>query len=617
MDAVASPFTQTLLSQVSWQQVAFLLILAGTLYLFVSERLRVDVTAMLSLLALVVTGILDSKQALSGFASEPAIIVAAVFIISGGLAATGITERIGQWIARVGGHSESRAIAVVMPVVAALSSFTHHVMVTAMMLPILSRFARARGLSVSRLLMPMSFAASLGTTLTLVSAPAFLLANNLIQRTGTEGLGIFSITPIGIALVLIGMVYMLLTHWLLPKRGSDSSDDEYLRLDRYRTELLVVEGSRWSTRPLSDLRKALGEKFRLVGWMRDGRLRKDLGESSPLISGDVLLVEASADTLASLHDDPGLDLNAVARFGSTVTGDGEAQLVQAVVAPGSEFIGHSVRELDFSRRFHAVIAGLWRRDATIAPRIADARLREGDLLVLWGKPARFAELAAHHGFLMLVPFAGEAKRRIRAPIALMVMGATILAAATEWLPVPLAFLLGAVAMVATRCVDIEQAYREVDVRIFVMIAGVIPLGIAMEQTGTAALLAQGLLQVVSQWSPLSILLVMFAAAGLLSQILSDAATTVLLGPIAISLAQSLGLPVTPFVVCTALGAVVTFLIPIGHHGNLLILGPGQYRFSDFIRIGLPLSILLALTSAWIARWLWLGGPLMPGGFGGV
>jgi len=579
--------------------------------------LRIDVTAMLTLLALVVTGILDSKQALSGFASEPAIIVAAVFVISGGLGATGITEQIGQWVGRAAGKGETRAIAVVMPVVAAMSSFTHHVMVTAMMLPIVTRFAKSRGLSASRLLMPMSFGASLGTTLTLVSAPAFLLANNLIQRTGAESLGIFSITPIGITLVVMGVAYMLLARWLLPKHDSDHGEDDYLRLDRYRTELLVVEGSRWSTRPLSELQKALGDKFRLMGWVRDGQPRDDLGGSSSLLSGDVLLVEASADALASLHDDQGLDLNAIARFGNTAAkaGEGDAQLVQAVLAPGSEFIGYSVRDLNFARRFNAVIVGLWRRGGEHASRLADSRLREGDLLVLWGRPSRFAELAAHHGFLMLVPFAGEAKRRVRAPLALVILLATVILAGSELLPATLAFLLGAVAMVATRCVDIEQAYRGIDVRIFVMIAGVIPLGIAMEQTGTAQLFAHGLLQVVAGWSPLAVLLVMFAVAGLLTQILSDAATTVLLGPIAVELAQSLGLPPTPFVVCTALGAVVAFLTPIGHHGNLLILGPGQYRFGDFVRIGLPLTVMAALVSAWMSRWLWLGGPLLPGSGG--
>jgi di/tricarboxylate transporter len=595
-------------------QILFLLILAGGLYLFISERLRIDVSAMLVLLAMVVTGVLDPAQALSGFASEPAIIVAAVFVISGGLAATGITEHIGQWIGRASGRGEARAIAVTMPAVAAMSSFTHHVMVTAMMLPILTRHARGKGLSVSRLLMPMSFAASLGTTLTLVSAPAFLLADNLLERNGGEGLGIFSITPIGLALVAIGIAYMLLARWLLPKRSGKSGDDEYLRLDRYRTELVIVKDSRWSTRPLAELEKALGDRFRVVGWLREGALRRDLGSANPLLSGDVLLVEISADALASLRDDEGIAFNTHAGYGPAEDGeedDSDAELVQAVVAPGSEFIGRSIRELDFARQFGAVVAGLWRRDGSVASRLADARLREGDVLVLWGESTGFADLAAHHGFLMLVPFAGEAKRRVRAPLALGILAATVLAAVTEWLPVPVAFLMGAVAMVALRCVEIGQAYREIDVRVFVMIAGVIPLGIAMEQTGTAQLLADTLLQVVRDWSALQVLLVMFAAAALLTQILSDAATTVLLGPIAVALAQSLGLPPTPFVVCTALGAVVAFLTPIGHHGNLLILGPGQYRFADFIRVGAPLTVLMALVSAWLARWLWLDGPMLP------
>ncbi|MDQ8024363.1 MAG: SLC13 family permease, partial [Moraxellaceae bacterium] len=428
-----------------------------------------------------------------------------------------------------------------------------------------------------------------------------------------EGLGIFSITPIGLALVAIGVVYMLLARWLLPRRFGALSDDGYLRLDRYRTELVVVEGSRWNTRPMAELQKAHGAGVRLLGWLRDGQLRDDLSLQSSVLVGDILLIEASADALASLHDDPGLDLQPVARYRSQAGGEGEAQLVQAVVAPASEFIGHSIRELDFARRFHAVIAGLWRRDGDVPPRLAEARLREGDLLVLWGRPSQFAELAAHHGFLMLVPFAGETRRRVRAPIALAILALTVLAAATEWLPAPLAFLLGAVAMVATRCVDVEQAYREIDVRIFVMIAGVIPLGIAMEQTGTAQLLASGLLHLVAGWPALAVLLVMFTVAALLTQILSDAATTVLLGPVAVELAQSLGLAPTPFVVCTALGAVVAFLTPIGHHGNLLILGPGQYRFADFLRLGLPLTVLIALVCAWMSRWLWLGGPLLPGG----
>src|SRR5690606_2309041 len=213
------------------------------------------------------------------------------------------------------------------------------------------RHARDRQLPASRLLMPMSLAASLGTTLTLVSAPAFLLASDMLKRAGGEGLGIFSITPIGLALVVVGTGYMLVARWLLPKRDGAQGDDDYLRLDRYRTELVVTKDGRWCTRPLAELQKALGKRFRLLGWLRDGKRRDDLTASSPLLAGDVLLVEAAADELMSLHDDPDVDLNAIARFGTAAAGEGKPQLVQAVVAPGSEFIGSSIRELDFARRF--------------------------------------------------------------------------------------------------------------------------------------------------------------------------------------------------------------------------------------------------------------------------
>ena len=201
------------------QQVVFLVILAGALALFIRGRMRVDLVAMLVLLALAVTGILDLRQAMAGFGSEPAIIVAAAFVISAGLAATGVTDRIGQSIGRAAGSSEWRAVAVVMPAVAMLAAFSHHLMVTAMMLPILMRLARDQSMPASRLLMPMSLAASLGTTLTLFSAPAFLLARDLLERSGAGSLGIFSITPIGAVLVLLGVAYMLATRWLLPRRS--------------------------------------------------------------------------------------------------------------------------------------------------------------------------------------------------------------------------------------------------------------------------------------------------------------------------------------------------------------------------------------------------------------
>ena len=599
------------------QQIVFLAILATALALFVSGRMRVDVVAMLTLLALTLTGILDARQALAGFSSEPAIIVAAVFVLSAGLSATGITDRMGAAIGRAAGGSEWRTIAVVMPATAALAAFSHHVMVTAMMLPILMRLAREQKLAASRLLMPMSLAASLGTTLTLFSAPAFLLAGDLLKRAGGEGLDIFAITPIGAALVALGTAYMLLGRWLLPKREGEAQQADYLRLERYYTELLVERDSPWIGRTRGDFEQAFAERLQVVDWLRHGMRRRRQAGDSPLAAGDVLLVRASPDEIASIKDEPGLVLHAVAKYGDKPREAGQAellgeeQLVQAVVAPHSEFIGRSVSDIDFLRTLGVVVVGLWRREGWLHGELSEMRLEEGDLLVLWGRQPEFETLAAHHGFLMLMPFQGREKPRRRAPLALAIMVATVAAAATELLPPQIAFLAGAVAMVLCRCVPIEQAYQQIDVRIFVMIAGVIPLGIAMEQSGTARLVADLLMAHAAHWPVFVLLLVMFGVAALLTQILSDAATTVLLAPIALAVAQGLELSPTPFVVCTAMGAVASFLTPIGHHGNLLILNPGQYTFGDFLRVGVPLTAAIALATAWMTRWLWLGGPLWP------
>ncbi len=598
------------------EQIIFLLIVVITLTLFVSERVRIDVAAMLTLLALAATGILTPAEALSGFASEPAIIVAAVFVISAALNETGLTERIGVGIAKAAGASEWRAILVVMPAVAMLAAFSHHLMITAMMLPILMRLAREQKLSPSRLLMPMSLAASLGTTLTIFSAPAFLLANHLLQTGKQTELGIFGITPIGAALVSLAVVYMLLGRWLLPRRMAQADETNYLRLDRYYTELIIELNSRWIDRPIAEFNRHFEGRLEVVEWLRGGVPQRNAGPESVLTLGDVLFVRAAPDEIASVESEPGLALHAVRKYADPRQPAGKDdpdghQLVQVVVAPHSPFVGETIGRLDFRRTFGVVVVGMWRRQGWIREEVSQVKLSEGDLLVLRGTPDKFAELAGHHGFLMMVPFSANPRRRGRAVRALLIVAAIVAAAATGLVPAQMAFLGGAVALVLTGCVSVDRAYREIDVRIFVMIAGVIPLGLAMEKTGTAAFLAAQLQEVTMTWHPLAVLMVLYWAAALVTQILSDAATVVLLGPIALALALALGLPPQPFIVCTALGAVTAFLTPIGHHGNLLILNPGRYTFGDFLRVGVPLTIGISIISVWMSQWLWLGGPLIP------
>ena len=596
------------------QQLVFVAIVAVTLILFISERIRMDVAAMLTLLALAATGILTPKEALSGFASEPAIIVASVFVISAALTQTGITERIGAGIARAAGAREWRAILVVMPAVAALAAFSHHLMITAMMLPIMMRLARVQNLSPSRLLMPMSLAASLGTTLTIFSAPAFLLMNHLLLTGEQATLGVFGITPIGIALVILSIAYMFLARWFLPKRKARADEADYLRLDRYYTELVIEEDSRWIGKPMAEFNRFYDGRLEVAEWLRNGVPQHNKGKGSVLAMGDILFASATPDEIATVEGDPGLSLHAVKKYGGTggKADEGTHQLVQVVVAPHSPFIGETIGSVDFRKSFDVLVVGLWRRQEWIRDKLSQVKMREGDLLVLRGTPERFSELASHHGFLMMVPFSANPRRRQFATRTLLIVAATVAAAASGVFPAQMAFLGGAVALVLTGCVAVDQAYREIDVRIYVMIAGVIPLGLGMEKTGTATFVAEQLQHITVGWTALGVLLALYWAAALVTQILSDAATTVLLGPISLALALALGLPPQPFIVCTALGAVTAFLTPIGHHGNLLILNPGQYTFGDFFRVGIPLTIGISLVSAWLAQWLWLGGPLLPG-----
>ncbi len=602
------------------QQALFLLILAVALFLFIRGRLRIDVTAMLVLLSLVVVGILDPDEALAGFSSEPAIIVASVFVLSAGLGATGVTERIGQWIGHASGSREWRALLVIMPTVAVLAAFSHHLMVTAMMLPIVMRFSRDHGLPASRLLLPMSLAASLGTTLTLFSAPAFLLADDLLERQTEYGLDIFSLTPIGAALIVTGVLYVLLMRWVIPRRSGETHDHDYLRLEQYYVELVVTADSRWAGHSERDFRHHFRNRLELVGWLRHGFQLTD--PDQPLLADDILLVRASPDEMSSLMDEPGLELNALAKYRKSdilARPAGKARngnLVQVVVAPGSEFSGRTVRDIDFLHNFGVLVVGLRRRESWIAEKISRVRLQEGDLLVLSGDSDRYNELSRHRGFLMMMPFKSVPRWRHRAPLALGIMAAVVAIAASGITSASIVFLAGAVAMVLTRCVTVEQAYSEIDVRVFVMIAGVIPLGTAMEVTGTAQMLADHVFTFAGGWTTLAMLALMFTAAALLTQVLSDSATLVLLGPIAIGFAERIGLNPVPFVVCTAIGAVASFLTPIGHHGNLLILGPGRYSFGDFLRVGLPLTIIICALTSWMAQAMWLGGPWIPAWMGG-
>lgn len=584
----------------------YLLILAVALALFLGGRVRMEVAALVVIVALALSGQLPVHEALSGFSSEAALITASVFVISAGLAATGVADRVGHWIGRFAGGSEGLTLLVLVPAVSLVAAFTHQLMVVAMMLPALLALARAQHLAASRLLLPMAYAASLGTTLAVLGAPAFLLTSSLLRHSGQPALGVFSIAPLGLLLVGLGTVAMPLLRGLLPRRaGIDERSDALGGLDRYFTEIAVPRGSRWAGRTMEEFLAQYGSHLQVLDWLRHGVSLPRPFSPLPLLDGDVLLVQASAEELAGFISQPDLVLHAVARAGEALPqglseqAQGRARLFQAMLAPQSALIGLALDEADLPGRFGVVAVGLWRRSGWLGGEPARVTLEAGDVLVLWGAPERFAALAQFRGFLTLAPLRADPRRRHKAPHALLVLAASVLCAASGVVEPVLAFMGGGVAMMLSGCVPVEQGYRAIDLRPYLMIAAAVPLGVAMQTSGTAQWLAHGLALLLQGQSPSVALLILFAAAALLTQPLSDTATAALLVPVAIAFADTVPVSATAAAVTVTTGAVTAFITPVGHHGSLLVLRAGDYRLGDFLRLGLPLTVLVALATAWI------------------
>ena len=594
-------------------QLVFFAVLIAAFVLLLTEKLRNDVVAVLIVIALAVTGMLRPAEALSGFGSEPAIVVAAIFVLSAALHRTGVAESLGRLIGRWAGNGWARAITVIMPSVALLSAFTHHVTTTAVMLPVTLDLARDKRIPASKLLMPLSFAASLGTTITIIGAPAFLIASESLRQAGRPGLGLFSIAPIGLALSVVGTAFVLLTgKLLLPDRKGAESGANHFRLEEYFTELTVLDDSPFRDKTVEEIEADGTYDLSVVGVVRDGRRLRGARADTRVKPGDVLLVRTTPEGIAAIRKEAGVELHPVAQYqpaSDTARADDDdpaEHLVQAVVAPGSELAGRTIADVDFRRRHGAIVVGLWRQDGWLDEELSRTRLRAGDVLILQGEDEALARVGASPGILMLVPFHGEGRVRRKAALAGAIMVLTVLAAAFDVMSLEIAGVAGAAAMVLTGCLTAGQAYRAIDTRIYVFIAGAIPLGLAMKSTGAADTLAGWLQAVMQNWSQPFILLVLFGVVAVVTQFMSDSATTALFAPVAVALAQGLDRPPEPYVVSVAMASVVAFLTPIGHHGNLLIYGPGGYRFADFVRVGAPLTVLAAVVVVLLAPLLWRG-----------
>ncbi len=591
------------------RQLEFFVILGIAVVLLISERVRPDVVAVLIVLALALTGILPSDKALSGFSSEPAIAIASVFVLGAGLRHTGLADSLGALVGRLAGRSLPRMLLAIMPTSAILSAFTHHVAITAVLLPVVLSLSRDRKIPASKLLMPLAIGSSLGTTITTIT-PSFLVASELLRQAGRPGLGFFSIAPIGLVLTVAGTLYMLLLgRFLLPVRSGARDPSQRFRLDEYLTEVRILADSPMVGKTIGEIEADKDSELAVVGSLRGGR-RYPVSSHWRVHEGDLLLVRATPDELAAIREQTGLELEPVVRYPQNTPEPTEQdtaaaeQMVQAVIAPDSWLVHRTIAEINFLERFGALVLGVWRKEGVPPEKLSRTRLRAGDVLVLLGDDSTLARVASEPAFLMLAPFQGEPRRPRKAILAGLVMLATVVLAGLGWQSLAISMLLGAAAMVLVGSVTPRQAYRAVDVSMFVFVAGAIPLGAAMKDTGAADTVAHLVAGGVANWSLAVILFVLYLVVGIVVQFMgSDSATTALFGPMAIALGQSLGLAPEPFVIATAAAAVTATLTPMAHH-NLVIYHPGGYRFFDYTRVGAPLTLLVGAVIALVAPTLW-------------
>lgn len=572
--------------------------------LFATEKLRVDVIALLVLLTLAVTGLVGPSEVFAGFASPAVVTVWAVYIVSGALFRTGVADFLGARIIRLAGNSEPRLIAVIMLACGLMSAFMNNIGATAVLLPAVVGISRQAKVPLSRLLIPLSFSSLLGGNMTLIGTPPNVLAASMLAEAGLPTFSFFDFLPTGLIVFGTGILYMVLVgRRLLPVR-EPIQEVQAAALREYVSEVRLSPESELAGQTLREARLGADYDLTVIAIIREDGVRSDLHPDSRFQAGDLLLVEGTVEELMRATEALGLAIEAERKWELDQLDPDKVHVVEVTLAPRSRMVGRTLRNMHFRDRYGFTVLAIWRQGEVITRRLRDLPLRFGDALLLRGARHRLPALREGDDFLLLEPVILELRRRHKAPIA---AGAMVLVLALVTLlsfPIATAMVIGAVVVVLGGCLTMDEAYQSIEWRSVFLIAGMLPLGMAMETTGTARFLADLLVSGLGPVGPLAILAGIYVLAGLITEPMSNAAATVLMVPIAIDVALGLGANPQPFVLATVIGASTSFLTPVGHQANVLVFGPGGYRFFDYTRVGGLLNLLILIVTLLFLPLIW-------------
>ncbi|GAA0588444.1 SLC13 family permease [Caenispirillum bisanense] len=582
----------------------FVLALLGAVFIaFVSERFPPDSVVLGAVAALLATGILSAGEMLAVFSNSAPITVAAMFILSGALMRTGAIEAFGEAVSSIAKRQPSLALAAVVVVVIVVSAFVNNTPVVIVLIPVVIKLAGRLKQSPSRYLIPLSYAAILGGTCTLIGTSTNLLVDGVAREQGLAPFGMFEITLPGLVMAVVGLLYLVLFgRHVLPDRTTVTSmlaaDDR----PRFLTEVVIPEGSPLiGTRP-RDAAVFTRHDRRLVDVVRgDDSLRRDLDDVT-LQAGDRVLVKTPVHEVMSLREDSAVsfhDPHALEPVGSRQT-----MVVEGLIAPESPMLGKTLRHLRLRRRYGVYPLAMHRRGENIGAKLEAVPLRVGDTLLMEGSAEDVRRLSDEQGIVNLTEPQERPYRRRKAPVVLAAVLAVMALAAVEVLPIVSLAVIAVAIVILTRCIDPEEAYRSIDWRILVLIFGMLAVSRAMESTGAMAWIVDGVMAAIGGLPPWVILACIYALTSLLTELISNNAIAVLITPIVIGIAEQMGVDPRPFVVAVMFAASASFATPIGYQTNTLVYGAGGYRFSDFLKVGVPMNILVGITAVLVIPIFW-------------